>query len=296
MAQALSVLDALCGFASAAYANGYVRPVFNNDRDILIKDGRHPVVELGSVSGGFTCNDTGLSDDSSLWIVTGPNMGGKSTYLRQVALINLMAQVGSFVPAQNASLPVLDRIFTRIGSGDNLAAGKSTFLIEMEETSVICREATEKSLVILDEVGRGTSTFDGMALAQAIIEYIFKKVRSRCLFATHYHELTHLEEKFPGISNYSLACKRSGNGMIFLHKLIKGAARGSFGIQVSELADLPDEVIVRAQELLVVMEAGGVGGFTPAKMVASSPRNHLKVIVNLPLLITTPISLTFSFL
>jgi DNA mismatch repair protein MutS len=268
-AQSVAIVDALCGLANVAYSNNYVRPVLNDSREIIIDSGRHPVVEQNCEAGAFTPNNTDLKDESSLWIVTGPNMGGKSTYLRQVALINLMAQIGSFVPARAASLPVMDRIFTRIGSGDNLAAGKSTFLVEMEETAIICREATDKSLVILDEVGRGTSTFDGMALAQAIIEYIFQTVRARCLFATHYHELTHLEEKFAGISNYSLDCKNRNGTLIFTHKLVKGAAFGSFGIQVAELANLPSGVVRRAEELLFKMEQGGGIAATAKTSMAS---------------------------
>ncbi|MFC1854593.1 DNA mismatch repair protein MutS, partial [Candidatus Dependentiae bacterium] len=253
-ANALAVFDAVLSLARVAYDNGYVRPNFNENRKICIKDGRHPVVEQSCEFGKFIPNDVSLCDQESLWIITGPNMGGKSTFLRQVALIALMAQIGSFVPAKSASLPILDRIFTRIGSGDNLAAGKSTFLVEMEEAAIICRQATEKSLVILDEVGRGTSTFDGMALAQAIIEYIFENVKARCLFATHYHELTHLPEKFSGIANYFTQCHRAKGGITFLHKLARGSSEGSFGIEVAKLAHLPSKIVSRAREILKSME------------------------------------------
>lgn len=247
--QALSSLDAILGFATAAYENGYCKPELTDSRDIVILEGRHAVVERAQ-NIPFIPNNTQLTDDQSLWIITGPNMGGKSTYLRQVALISIMAQAGSMVPATRASLPILDRIFTRIGSGDNLAAGKSTFLVEMEEAALICRQATDKSLVILDEVGRGTSTFDGMAIAQAIIEYIYKTVKSRCLFATHYHELTHMRAQHTGIANYMMRSQKTKSGIVFLHEIAPGSAGGSFGIEVAKLADLPNEVVSRARDLV----------------------------------------------
>ena len=252
-AQALSYLDGLFGLATVSYENNYIKPEFNDNNDIIIRDGKHPVIEqvLGS---GFIPNDTNLVEQEFLWIITGPNMGGKSTYLRQVAQIAIMAQCGAFVPARSASLPILDRIFTRIGSGDNLAQGKSTFLIEMEETATICTQATRNSLVILDEVGRGTSTFDGIALAQAIVEYISQKIKARCLFATHYHELTKLSENFSGIANYNMACQKSANNIIFLHKILKGHASGSFGIDVAKLAQLPEPIINRASIILKTLE------------------------------------------
>jgi len=252
LAWALSHLDALLGFARVAYNNGYIRPKINDVRDIIIKAGRHPVVER-TLEANFIPNDVFLTDEESLWIVTGPNMGGKSTYLRQVALICIMAQCGSFVPAQSANLALLDRIFTRIGAGDNVAEGKSTFLVEMEETATICTQATQNSLVILDEVGRGTSTFDGLALAQAVVEYIYKEVQARCLFATHYHELTLLKDYFPGIASYYAASKKTQKGILFLYTIMKGVADGSFGIEVAKLAQLPESVIARAQEVLQVL-------------------------------------------
>lgn len=249
LAHALAHLDALHGFAKVAYNNGYIRPTLSDSRDICIQEGRHPVVEKNS-NAGFIPNDTQLTDAQSLWIITGPNMGGKSTYLRQVALLSVMAQCGSFIPAKSAQLPILDRIFTRIGAGDNLAAGKSTFLVEMEETASICTQATKNSLVILDEVGRGTSTFDGIAIAQAVIEYLYEKIAARCLFATHYHELTQLASFYPGITSFYAASKKTNTGIVFLYKMIKGVADGSFGVQVALLAHLPKEVIDRAQQLL----------------------------------------------
>ncbi|TET06257.1 DNA mismatch repair protein MutS [Candidatus Dependentiae bacterium] len=249
---AISHLDALLGFARVAYNNGYIRPTFNDRCDIIIKAGRHPVVER-VLTANFISNDVQLTNEESLWIVTGPNMGGKSTYLRQVALICIMAQCGSFVPAKEAHLALLDRIFTRIGAGDNVAEGKSTFLVEMEETATICTQATPNSLVILDEVGRGTSTFDGLALAQAVVEYIYKVIQAKCLFATHYHELTLLKDYFPGIVSYYAASKKTSKGVLFLYTITKGVADGSFGIEVAKLAQLPEAVIKRAQEVLWVL-------------------------------------------
>ncbi len=264
LAHALAHLDALVGFARLAYDNGYARPHLHNGRDISITAGRHPVVE--SQGGSFIPNDTELTDEQSLWIITGPNMGGKSTYLRQVALIQLMAQSGSFVPVNQAKLPILDRIFTRIGAGDNLAEGKSTFLVEMEETAAICTQATHKSLVILDEVGRGTSTYDGLAIAQAVVEFLHAKVGARCLFATHYHELTHLQEKLPGIVSYYASSTKTSQGILFLYKMVRGVADGSFGVEVAKLAQLPEQIVTRAQQLLVDLQAGqnlGSGAFQP---------------------------------
>jgi DNA mismatch repair protein MutS len=248
-AQALAYLDALFGLAKAAYDNNYTVPEISDDQSIIIEAGRHPVVELSTTSS-FLPNDTNLTEQKSLWIMTGPNMAGKSTYLRQVAHLCIMTQVGSLIPARSASISIVDRIFSRIGSGDNLAEGKSTFLVEMEEAAVICTQATKNSLVVLDEVGRGTSTFDGMAIAQAIIEHIAQNIKAKCLFATHYHELTQLEKNLETIANYHMSVKKTSSGIIFLYKLAKGVASGSFGIQVAKLANLPDKVILRAKELL----------------------------------------------
>ena len=252
MTQILAHIDALIGFAKTAYDHAYVRPAIMSNRDIIIHEGRHPVVEQ-SMSNRFIPNNTLLTDTESVWIVTGPNMGGKSTYLRQVALITIMAHCGSFVPATSASIPLLDRVFTRIGSGDNLVDGKSTFLVEMEETASICTTATNRSLVILDEVGRGTSTFDGLALAQAVVEYIYNYVQARCLFATHYHELTLLQDTYPGIASYYAASKKTDDGIIFLYSIINGIADGSFGIEVAKLAQVPLPVIQRAQDILTTL-------------------------------------------
>jgi DNA mismatch repair protein MutS len=248
-AYALAHLDAYIGLALAAYENGYTRPTIHEGRDIIIKDGRHPVVSQ-TLGSGFIANDTHLTNEQRFWLLTGPNMGGKSTYLRQVAHICLLAHCGSFVPAAHASIPILDRIFTRVGAGDNLAEGKSTFLIEMEETATICLQATEKSLVILDEVGRGTSTYDGLAIAQAVVEYLYHTINARCLFATHYHELTQLESTLPGVTNVHTASTQRPTGVIFLHKIVPGAAAGSFGLEVAKLAKLPPSLVERAEKIL----------------------------------------------
>lgn len=260
LAQSLASVDALFGFAFAAYEYQYVTPQFNDNRVIHINSGRHPVVEQ-ALGDAFIPNHTELHDAQSTWIITGPNMGGKSTYLRQVALICVMAQCGSLVPAAAAQLPIIDRIFTRIGSGDNVAEGKSTFLVEMEETATICTQATANSLVILDEVGRGTSTYDGIALAQAIVEYLHQKIGARCLFATHYHELTSLADRFTGIINVHTACKKVNDTIVFLHTVKPGVAGGSFGLEVAKLAQLPQPIINRATTILnqLVTAAGDAG-------------------------------------
>lgn len=248
-AYATAVCDALYAFAHAAYEYNYVAPTFHEGHDIIIQEGRHAVVEQ-ALEGAFIANDTKLTDEQSLYIITGPNMGGKSTYLRQVAHISILAQCGSFVPAKSASLPIIDKLFTRIGSGDNLADGKSTFLVEMEETARICRHATASSLVILDEVGRGTSTYDGLAIAQAVVEYLHTIIKVRCLFATHYHELTALNAHYPAIVPYYMESRKNSQGIIFLHKLVCGSAEQSFGIEVAQLAALPQPIITRAKQLV----------------------------------------------
>lgn len=284
LAQALAYLDGLFGFARLAYHNLYVRPTFNDTRAITITNGRHPVVEQ-ALGSAFIPNDTELHDEQSLLIITGPNMGGKSTYLRQVALTCIMAQCGSFVPAQSANLPILDRIFTRIGAGDNLAEGKSTFLVEMEETATICTQATRNSLVILDEVGRGTSTYDGMALAQAIAEYIAQVIGARCLFATHYHELTHLDQSISSIANYHADCKKNQDTIIFLHKIVRGVAQSSFGLEVAKLARIPHQITTRAAQLLQSLDFQQkplTSTQTPMPLVAACPnKNHHAVLAQI---------------
>jgi DNA mismatch repair protein MutS len=270
LSHALAHVDALLGFARIAYAQGYVRPTFNEERTIAITQGRHPVVEQMR-DQVFIPNDTLLNDAQSLWIITGPNMGGKSTYLRQVALITVMAQCGSFVPAQQANVALIDRIFTRIGAGDDLVKGKSTFFVEMEETATICTQATRNSLIILDEVGRGTTTFDGLAIAQAVVEYIYTTIHARCLFATHYHELTLLHDTFPGIVNYYAASKKSAQGITFLYTIRAGIADGSFGVEVAKLAGMPASVVNRAELILEgLVQKELMGTEVPASDSASS--------------------------
>lgn len=278
LAYALCNLDALLALAECARHGNYVKPTFNNDRTILIHDGRHPVIEQ-VMQQQFIPNDVRLSDEQTIWIITGPNMGGKSTYLRQNALMCIMAQIGSFVPARSASLPLLDRIFTRIGAGDNLAEGKSTFLVEMEETATICIEATRNSLVILDEVGRGTSTFDGLALAQAIVEYIYNRIGARCLFATHYHELTHLQNHYAGIVSYHAASKKTEAGIVFLYKILCGAADGSFGIEVGKLAGLPQEIIQRAHHVVQTLQNNSPSILSTSDNVLMTENEMLRQIV-----------------
>lgn len=248
MCYALAHLDALTSLATIAINYGYSKPSFNNNKTCTIIAGRHPVVEQ-HMSSAFIANDICLTKDISVWIITGPNMGGKSTYLRQTALISLLAHIGSYVPAKKADIPLLDRIFTRVGSGDFVAGGKSTFLVEMEETAQICKYATDHSLVILDEVGRGTSTVDGRSIAQAVIEYLAQTQGPLCLFATHYHELTLLQDIYPTIEAHFMASKKTKTGILFLYQLVKGVADGSFGIEIAKLAQLPESIIKRSQEL-----------------------------------------------
>ena len=231
----------------------YVRPKINTRGIIDIKDGRHPVVEKMITNDMFIPNDTYLDNGKNrISVITGPNMAGKSTYMRQTALIVLMAQIGSFVPASKANIGIVDRIFTRVGASDDLASGQSTFMVEMTEVANILRNATAKSLLILDEIGRGTSTFDGLAIAWAVIEHISnpKLLGAKTLFATHYHELTELEGKLPGVNNYCIAVKERGDDIVFLRKIVKGGADKSYGIQVAKLAGVPDSVINRAKELV----------------------------------------------
>ncbi|MDS0524527.1 DNA mismatch repair protein MutS [Clostridium sp. SHJSY1] len=256
-ARIIGNLDSLSTLSLIALENDYVKPSINEEGIIEITEGRHPVVEKVIGRGEFVSNDSLLnSGDNELLLITGPNMAGKSTYMRQVALITLMAQVGSFVPAKKANISVCDKIFTRIGASDDLAGGKSTFMVEMWEVSNILRNATNKSLVLLDEVGRGTSTYDGLSIAWAVIEHITKTSNLKCktLFATHYHELTKLEGILPGVKNYSVAVKEVEDNVIFLRKIIEGGADQSYGIEVAKLAGLPEDVINRAKEILESLE------------------------------------------
>lgn len=260
-ARCISELDAVCSLAEVADREGYSRPEVKLEGAIEIKDGRHPVVEKVIDSNEFVPNDTLLDmDENRLAVITGPNMAGKSTYMRQVALIVLMAQMGSFVPASKAVVGVADRIFTRVGASDDLASGQSTFMVEMSEVANILNNASERSLLILDEIGRGTSTFDGLSIAWSVMEFISDKEKLGCrtLFATHYHELTELEGKIRGIKNYCISVKEKGEDIIFLRKIIRGGADGSYGIQVARLAGIPQGVIERAKDILRELEEADI--------------------------------------
>ena len=260
-AAAAAQVDVLTSFANVAAENGYCRPQVDQSDCLEIVEGRHPVVEKVLKHSLFVPNDTHMDGGAhTVAIITGPNMAGKSTYMRQVALIVLMAQMGSFVPARSARVGVVDRVFTRIGASDDLSAGQSTFMVEMTEVAELLKNATSKSLLILDEIGRGTSTYDGMAIARAVLEYCADQKRLGCktLFATHYHELTVLEGEIPGVKNYNIAAKKRGNDLIFLRKIVRGGADQSYGIEVAKLAGVPDKVITRARHILKELESGGV--------------------------------------
>jgi len=276
-AAAVAELDALCSLASAAVKNNYCRPEVDEGGVIEIHDGRHPVVERMLTGTLFVPNDTYMGErEDRVAIITGPNMAGKSTYMRQVALITLMAQVGSFVPARAARIGVVDRIFTRIGASDDLGAGQSTFMVEMTEVADILKYATSRSLLILDEIGRGTSTFDGMSIARAVLEHCAdrKKLGAKTLFATHYHELTALEEAIPGVKNYSIAIRSRGEELIFLRKIIPGGADRSYGIEVAKLAGLPETVVKKARSVLRELEDGS--GHTP-QLLAEPKREQVSL-------------------
>lgn len=304
LSYSIASIDALVSLADVASEYGYVRPTFNEEQAIVISDGRHPVVEARMRSqrgvqqrydslqtennssyrsqeiaqavrthapSAYIPNSVTLNDEGPLWLITGPNMGGKSTFLRQVALIVHMAQMGSFVPASQASLAIVDRIFTRIGAADNVAEGKSTFLVEMEETALVCSQATRQSLVILDEVGRGTSTFDGLAIAQAVVEYIHTALKARCLFATHYHELMELCTLFPGIKAYHAASMKTAEGIVLLHKISPGVADGSFGLEVAQMARLPTPIVSRAREIIAALSNAPLASSVDAKALSAAP-------------------------
>jgi len=244
-----------------AVQRGYCRPEITLSGEISISEGRHPVVEQMLKDSLFVPNDTQLGlQDNQISIITGPNMAGKSTYMRQVALIVLMAQMGSFVPARSAKIGLVDRVFTRIGASDDLASGQSTFMVEMSEVASILKHATSRSLLILDEIGRGTSTYDGMAIARAVLEYAAnpRKLGAKTLFATHYHELSTIENELPNVKNYNIAVKKRGDQMIFLRKIVPGAADDSYGVEVAKLAGLPNTVINRAREILEELESQDV--------------------------------------
>jgi len=251
----IATLDVICSLAETARLFRYCHPQLNDSLRLIIKDGRHPVLDQNLVEEKFVPNDTSLDGENlRLAIVTGPNMAGKSTYIRQVALIVLMAQIGSFVPAESAEIGLVDRIFTRVGANDDLARGQSTFMVEMNETSNIVNNATERSLVILDEIGRGTSTFDGLSIAWSVAEFLHDKIKARTLFATHYHELTKLAEERGGVCNFNVAVREWNDQIIFLRKIVPGGADKSYGIQVARLAGLPKEILDRAKEILAHLE------------------------------------------
>lgn len=277
-AQAVAAADVLCSLAAVAVQRGYCRPEITLGREISITDGRHPVVEAVLKDTLFVPNDTNLgSEDNQVAIITGPNMAGKSTYMRQVALIVLMAQMGSFVPARAAKIGLVDRVFTRIGASDDLASGQSTFMVEMAEVATILKYATSRSLLILDEIGRGTSTYDGMATARAVLEYAAnpRRLGAKTLFATHYHELSTMEDKLPNVKNYNIAVKKRGEQMIFLRKIVPGAADDSYGIEVAKLAGIPNVVISRAREILAELEAEGAA---PAPAVVKEPDDQVSML------------------
>ena len=271
-ARAIAQIDVLCGLARAAMEYGYCKPEVDNSDAIVISEGRHPVVERTQFAEAFVPNDAKLDcDQNQLLVVTGPNMAGKSTYLRQVALITLMAQMGSFVPAKSALIGIADRIFTRVGASDDLATGQSTFMVEMTETANILHNATDRSLVILDEIGRGTSTFDGLSIAWAVAEYLVQQIRAKTLFATHYHHLNELCEILPRVKNLRIAVKEQGEDIIFLRKIIPGGTDRSYGIQVARLAGLPVAVIERAKEVLHSLEQEDLGRDMSAVAAGTDP-------------------------
>ena len=279
-AAAVAQVDVLTSFAAVAAANGYCMPLVDSSSVLQITEGRHPVVEKMLVGAPFVPNDTHMdSGDDLCAIITGPNMAGKSTYMRQVALIVLMAQMGSFVPARSAHIGVVDRVFTRIGASDDLSAGQSTFMVEMTEVAQLLKNATKKSLLILDEIGRGTSTYDGMAIARAVLEYCADPKRLGCktLFATHYHELTVLEGEIPGVKNYNIAAKKRGSDLIFLRKIVRGGADQSYGIEVAKLAGVPDRVIKRARAILEELEAGEGGMQNAECRMQNAPQEQVSL-------------------
>jgi DNA mismatch repair protein MutS len=265
-AEAIAIVDVICALAETARLFNYCRPTLNGSLRLNIKDGRHPVLDQNLIDEKFVPNDTALDGENfRLAIITGPNMAGKSTYIRQVALIVLMAQIGSFVPAASAEIGLTDRIFTRVGASDDLARGQSTFMVEMNETSNIVNNATEYSLVILDEIGRGTSTFDGLSIAWSVAEFLHDKIKARTLFATHYHELTKLAEERKGVCNLNVAVREWNEQIIFLRKIVPGGADKSYGIQVARLAGLPKEILDRAKEILTHLEKPNNASEAPVK-------------------------------
>jgi DNA mismatch repair protein MutS len=274
-AAAVAQLDVMAGFAELARHQNYCRPAVNDGGRIEIADGRHPVLEQTLVEERFVPNDVLLDSENQILIITGPNMAGKSTYIRQVALLVVMAQVGSFIPATKATVGLVDRIFTRIGATDDLSRGQSTFMVEMNETANILNNATPKSLVVLDEIGRGTSTFDGLSIAWAVAEYLHQ-AGAKTLFATHYHELTDLATMLPRVKNYNVAVREWHDQVIFLHKILPGGTDKSYGIQVARLAGLPKEVIARAKEVLANLEEAELSAEGRPKLAKAKKKSGVK--------------------
>ncbi len=275
LGQVISQIDVLQSFSVVSEKNGYIRPAFTEEREYIVKNGRHPVVEKVLLGSEYIPNDTNFDVDTHQFLITGPNMAGKSTYMKQVALISILAQIGCYVPAEYAKLPIFDQIFTRIGAADDLISGQSTFMVEMLEANYAITNATEKSLILFDEIGRGTSTYDGMALAQAMIEYIHDHIGAKTLFSTHYHELTVLANQLKFLKNIHVAAKEQDGKVLFLHKIFEGAADQSYGIHVAELANLPKDVIIRAKELLNELESNN------HSYVKEEIKNTEKEIVNI---------------
>ena len=275
-ARVLAQIDALVSLAELARQQGYCRPEVVAEPVLLIKDGRHPVLDVIEPEGTFVANDTQIGgEDGTVVLITGPNMAGKSTYIRQVALLTLMAQMGSFVPARKARIGLADRIFARVGASDELSRGQSTFMVEMTETARILNNATDRSLIILDEIGRGTSTYDGLSLAWAIVEHVHDVIQGRTLFATHYHELTDLATSLSRVRNLSVAVKEWEDKVVFLHKLVDGAADKSYGIHVARLAGVPREVNERAKEVLAQLEEEHLDGRGQPKIAARASKSSL---------------------
>ena len=253
-ARAVAALDALTGLADLAASGGYCAPSITEDRELKLEASRHPVVEQRLVETNFVANNVELGDGTDLVVLTGPNASGKSCYLRQIGLIQLMAQIGSWVPARKAIIGIVDRIFTRVGAVDDLTAGKSTFVVEMEETAVILNHASKSSLVLLDEIGRGTATYDGLSIAWAVSEYLAREIQSKTIFATHYHELNNLANNHENVKNFQVEVEETGKDLIFLHKVIEGGANKSYGIEAARLAGIPKEVLNSARQLLQSLE------------------------------------------
>ena len=285
LARAIATLDVLGTLAEVAAREGYVRPMFHDGFALTIVGGRHPVVERMMPRDKFIPNDVHLSDEARMIILTGPNMAGKSTILRQIGLIAVMAQIGSFVPARSAQLGVMDRIFTRVGASDNLVRGQSTFMVEMTETSAILHTATSRSLVLLDEIGRGTSTYDGVSIAWAVSEHLHNQTGCKTVFATHYHELTQLADELPALRNFNVAVREAGDQILFLHRLQPGGADRSYGIQVGRLAGLPEPVIARAREVLALLE----GEQLVTALAGNSSKRSPRVAVPVPVLDQLPL-------